>query len=1016
AYMVNTSPSAYQAQAANQQQFQLAQLVHQMLARGAMLHGRPDPEAPPALAARANDVLRGRLSLQEIVQFVVDATPPVQRPTILAVAQTPLAAQLFPPIVRGSAVWAVSLDELAALYPDLLIAQPVAPAAPPVAPPPPNAYTATLVETLLAQAMAADAAHADALYIAALDAAEKTPAVNDDIVVLQQIISVSGSHAPSESVVRRMAALLAHVAPTVEPRNDLAGIISFVMRASFTNKTEAAVGEQLVVAARAMLDGGLEPRIDVDLALRTAEICAALGKSADALTVLANVQRRTTNHMLLPFIEAARGRLQPAPPPLNAPASSGIVPPKVRAALGDSLLWEDLRGDFTRAIRDANDDVLAKACVLVVSGQARAASRLLAPLLQAGDTPPHEKLLLSHVYGYAQRIDLQYVVGGAPYLDAYLMRAQRALSMLGTRPDDATARADVDAILGFTRVLPNRATISIPGVRRDAAMQDAIEGLSSTLDDDARTQAPSIARSPAWLPLAAADLHRRNNDDTAQQFLELAREAAGDDRHGLGEVALVEGHWAVCSVESPLTLGLCLEGSANPDSSLDERLELREYEAVSDQAVARATAAYDRAEAAFRDAKSPRGLAMVMLARAGVAALGREYGSAVALARQAEHGFASVGDELGRRLARAHVAIALTAKGAPANHEEIREIGTWCEADGSLAFGLGCARLLSRSGRRALYLEGDIERALALHRLAYELLSATSCDLLAAQALVDQANAFRLANDLDSMADTLARASVQLEQARDAGAADLATRRAWLVQQLWALENQRGSAAGLDRVAARMPNVIALVDAALATEATPELLATKLALTNFARISPVISSLYHARDLEADPDSSPEERQRACETTIALARKLDPSSALRYEGLALAVHGDDHGGSAAFRKLYDAPDVTQAVPGAAALPIARTVRLRRLREALGAFLRVRDIARARTTYDQLVALDPAWATVDDQPWNGLADAAALLAAEGDRKGALAVFEQAINAVEDRRSRLTEDSLKRGFVD
>ncbi|HEY1553172.1 MAG TPA: CHAT domain-containing protein, partial [Kofleriaceae bacterium] len=797
---------------------------------------------------------------------------------------------------------------------------------------------------------------------------------------------------------------------------DLSQIITFVARAALADKIANAVGEQLVAAARAMLIGGLKPEVDVQLALRAADLYVTLGKREDALAVIAEARKRTTAPKLIALLDTARGRLRPPPPPTSGPARSALVPPSVRAALGNSLLWEDLRGDFTRALAEAKDDLIARACVLSTSGQARAASRLLAPLLGAGDTPPQDAVLLSHAYRYAQRVDFQYVVGGAPYGDVYLTKAVSGLSTFNTRPDDATARADCEALVGFTNVLATRAAISFAGARYDEATQNAIRGLSSTLDGEASTQVRSSARSPAWLPLAAADLHRRNNDDTTHQFIELARTAAASDPHAVGEIALVEGHWAVCSVESPLTLGLCLEGSPNPDSSLDDRVEQREYEPVSEVEVANAMAAYARAEAAFRDATSPRGLATVTLARAGVAALARDHVRAAALARDAERCFAAVGDELGRRLARTHAAIALTATGGPIDHYAIREIGTWCVTDGSLAFGLGCARLLSRSGRRALYLEGNIERALARHRLAFELLSAASCDLLATQALVDQANAFRLANDLNSVAETLEHASVQLEHAKDAGAAELAPRRAWLVQQAWALENQRASSAGLDRVAMRMSNVIAQLDAALQTEATHELLLTKLMLSRVALTSPVLSSLYRARDLESDPDSSAEQRLRACQDTIALARNLDPSEALRYEGLALALHGDDQGGSDAFQQLYGGPDPTQAVPGAATLPIAETIKLRRLKDALTSFLRVRDVARARAAYDQLIALDPKWATLDEQPWNGLADAAALLSAEGNRSGALALFDQAIAEVEERRSLLTADVLKRGFVD
>src|SRR5262249_8140457 len=156
--------------------------------------------------------------------------------------------------------------------------------------------------------------------------------------------------------------------------------------------------------------------------------------------------------------------------------------------------------------------------------------------------------------------------------------------------------------------------------------------------------------------------------------------------------------------------------------------------------LAAAGRAYDRAAAAFEAAGSRRGLAAVTLARAGVAALGGDHARARELAAEAERAFTELGAYLGRWMAATPGALAATAAGVMAT-DAMRAIGTWGSSDGCIAFAIGCARLLARSGRRALYRDGAIERAIALHRLAGELLGAMSIHVLAAQALVDEGDA-----------------------------------------------------------------------------------------------------------------------------------------------------------------------------------------------------------------------------------------------------------------------------------
>jgi CHAT domain-containing protein len=1003
-YMVNSSSGGGGGAAAQDPRIQIYASVHQMLLQTASLRGAPDPQVSPGIATRASDILNGRIDLKDAIKLAVDALPSEQRTMVKVLAAVPFMGKaILGPIVRASAAGAVSLDELYRLVPDALLpGQPppvqAQPAAPPVATAP------SVMSALFTNAMSTNGENTDAAFIAAIDAAEKTSTIDDDIVVLQQLSRASGNLAPSEPVVRRAEALVSSMAQRTERRDEVAQLLAWVARVIIARGLTGELSQRVLKSAQAVLQRPLGDDAAVTLTAATCEVFVAIGKSDKALALVDVIAKgvRQPYQQQLAAIRSAVANPKPAP---AAPARGGLVPADVRAALGGSLVWEDWRGDFAAAQRlvDARPDPVARALVLALRGRAAAAMREVQPLAQQND------VAALHVFRYAQRLNAAFLPGGDAGPDVYMRYITKGLVFEIPRgPVSEDERIDRTTLAEMLEVLPVRSTTSDRGRRDDARLRELLGTTMQESFDDRATLAERARRSPAWVGLAAADLHHRDgNRQRAGAMLEIARTASAGDDHAIGEIALVEGHWAACALESPLTLGLCLEGSDNLESEIDARVERRERADIPPQALAAANEAYERASRAFTG--SPRGLAVATLARAGLAALANDHTSAQRLAVEAELALANVGDDFGRFLARTHVAIASTATGAPFDRALIREIGTWGSTDGSLSFTIGCARLLSRSGRRALLRDGDVERALALHGLACELLGATPLDMLTAQAHTDSGTALQLANELDGAADQFERASTRLTLATLGAVEDLLPRRAKTLFKVWQLHDQRANAEGIERTAAAITMLLPDLEQLAGAAPMSDAMLTLMLLTRTVGMSPARIAIYRARDVANDPASSEIDRTVAWRQAADAARAAPAGEREQFEGLVEIGRGDFAAASQAFERRFVK---TTFAPN----PLAEQQARQQDALELTCFLLAKNHARARTAYDRLVARDPDWISHSESPWVPLGDVAALFEAEGNLDEAAQTYDHALAIVEARRGRLTQDALKRSFVD
>ena len=221
--------------------------------------------------------------------------------------------------------------------------------------------------------------------------------------------------------------------------------------------------------------------------------------------------------------------------------------------------------------------------------------------------------------------------------------------------------------------------------------------------------------------LAAAELCRdAGATELAQQHLDAAAAAyaAAGDVAGVAGCELARGAWAAVPAGSPLTLGLAL--SENPGTSTSE-LDFAIDRMLAPLPDAAASApAYERAEAGFRAAGAPRGLAMVELHRAAVAALHDDPAAALAAAERAQAAFARRRRPRRRpprrcaRGARRHPGRSRGPSAGTSRRRSAPGAARRGRSPGRSGIGL----LFSHVGWRWLRRDADPGRALACHRLA----------------------------------------------------------------------------------------------------------------------------------------------------------------------------------------------------------------------------------------------------------------------------------------------------------
>src|SRR5688572_29425730 len=242
----------------------------------------------------------------------------------------------------------------------------------------------------------------------------------------------------------------------------------------------------------------------------------------------------------------------------------GYGDPGVRAALGGSLMWEELRGDFAAARRCASAGSLDAALVDLVAGRPGAARAILASLGAVLDDGT--QLLVRRLGRLADALGYNHGPGGDGTLDDELAarwdRSGAAASPRGDSPrrlvGEAAARELALAQLTVS-LLATRSTISLAG-RRGTALAGELLALGlPDLEAFAAELAVADGEAPCsltWAMLAIVDQRRRAGDTAgavAALHVERARCDRDSDAVGLEQCWLTEGDRAAVTIEEPLT-------------------------------------------------------------------------------------------------------------------------------------------------------------------------------------------------------------------------------------------------------------------------------------------------------------------------------------------------------------------------------------------------------------------------------------------------------------------------------
>lgn len=556
--------------------------------------------------------------------------------------------------------------------------------------------------------------------------------------------------------------------------------------------------------------------------------------------------------------------------------------------------------------------------------------------------------------------------GGAAALLEPGQTAQFGLPTLQAASSDVGLFVDV---VDFFASLPTLRTIAT-GMRRGFAVPPESEPVrvAESLLGRLREAPPGVALEA--VALATADLYARSGRFAqVGPPLGLVLHAAQvlQDVAGVASSALLQGDVAAQPLSTPELLGEDLEGAmpgppmAEPDPAF-------------------ATERYEEARARFRTAGSTRGLAVVELRAAGLAAASGDFDAAQEMLARCGSLAAEGGDGALANLALVHHALIRVEAGATVDVEAVAgQIADWGTSVGSRSYVRGLARLCHARAQR---LRDDVLRA----RRA----------LLLAEALNDRIGAIT------------EPALVRRELAEQYASANY--RRAAFV--LGALDLREAEAAG----APTGMEWMRLVDLAL------RLYSDATALKDSDAIDRARQHMSRVLELEPADESAPEMFRRMLEQSTQESVVL----AALYRGVEARAAGDDEAAEKLFEEAITASEALGA--GGVLLRAVALATARRTSEARAIFdelvatgqlppdlaanflTRVGEYESAEVQLDryEAIALEP---PSNERPWERPALRAEILVGRGRASDAVAVADVALAAFEQHLAGLSRDVLR-----
>ncbi len=680
----------------------------------------------------------------------------------------------------------------------------------------------------------------------------------------------------------------------------------------------------------------------------------------------------------------------------------------VTDALGDSVDVDELKGDYAAAATAAAAALDAARAGADPAARADAATwaGIVAALRSepAAATAFLEEALAAvpgHPLGTALR---RFAAGAERRLpDGYSREVELSDLWIEPRSGDP-----VEAELYvLTRVPALRSSLQNSVAVAPESIEVFLADALGTLEGvwDRRPYARRAAAEVAWIA---------GSPELAQQHLAaaVAAYAAAGDNAGAASCQLAEASRLAVSAGSPLTFGFAL--SENRGTSTSEQVERWDRTLAPVPDAAASAAAYQRAEDAFRAAGAPRGLAMVDLHRAAVAALHDDPAAALARAERARAAFARAGDIANAHLAAAHAALAGIHAGAlPERGDVAEQIGAWGRGSGAFGWALGIGRMFSLVGWRWLRRDADPGRALACHRLADALFTALGAPDLSHQTLGDRALAHDASGNWEAALVAVGaawRGLPDLQAQHPEWSEELGLREGELVGLVRLLAHPardadlvEGLGPALERARARYEAIargegsVADLPADMRDSIMQGYAELARETANDLRWDAVMVPAYRGLAVR---QKNPREFARLRRVALDAAAAAPDEVRGRLEAILLLMVGDR---AAAVQAFHDRPPPERVPPDPGELAADSVL-----------MIGLEDWPEARRHHARLEQLAgrPDWWAQDSRPWRLLGDLARTAEGLGELERARELYDGALTRLEARRARLTRDDRGR----
>lgn len=448
--------------------------------------------------------------------------------------------------------------------------------------------------------------------------------------------------------------------------------------------------------------------------------------------------------------------------------------PFIGEALGNSVIYEEYKGNFTLAhniaekhlnkAREINDlDEIAKALLslgiaCLMQGNVLLADKYFQEItnlelvdknlqFRAFNYTSLAKILNFNTFPDGNGVNADEILARWQY-KSFVESIKSRYKILRTQCKEPELHMEKELVYRFLCIIKSaRATIQENIYISQHVSQFIFDTTISTINDfkeevKFRNGDPSFI---AYAETVKADLYRRSKEyEKANEIIFQALKKYQDigDKAGVATCQMIKIDWMSAPFSSPVAWNFAIKPSNSEDSNLTWTIEEEEF-IEPELDYNELYRAYAGVEKLFDEANAPRGVAAIELRYGYLAILEEDFERAVKHLEKSRDIFNSYGDLFGFWLTSAQLTLCKIGISPLSKDEDIALlIGEWGLKTGSFSYALGLGLLFGRAGRYWLIQKGDYERSLICYRLAEILFHKLGTIINYAQSLVDQGNVY----------------------------------------------------------------------------------------------------------------------------------------------------------------------------------------------------------------------------------------------------------------------------------